>query len=189
MKPMTIGRLSKAADVKVTTIRYYESIGLMGTPDRSESGQRLYGEPSVQRLSFIRHARDLGFPMEAIRDLIELQTMVVSAWASGDSASACDVKPITLFMSDGVVAVFLSKDGALHSLGTWSVNDDTLTMTHNDFPLSGSGQSKEPVNLTILELSETRFITQNADSVERKRVRCPDIEITLGHDHDGHGNH
>mgnify|MGYP001794987060 CR=1 FL=1 len=115
--------------------------------------------------------------------------MVVSAWASGDSASACDVKPITLFMSDGVVAVFLSKDGALHSLGTWSVNDDTLTMTHNDFPLSGSGQSKEPVNLTILELSETRFITQNADSVERKRVRCPDIEITLGHDHDGHGNH
>ncbi|MEO1188613.1 MAG: helix-turn-helix domain-containing protein [Pseudomonadota bacterium] len=74
MKPMTIGRLSKAADVKVTTIRYYESIGLMGAPDRSESGQRLYGEAAVQRLSFIRHARDLGFPMEAIRDLIELQT-------------------------------------------------------------------------------------------------------------------
>lgn len=74
MKPMTIGRLSKAAGVKVTTIRYYESIGLMGTPDRSESGQRQYGDDAVQRLSFIRHARDLGFPMEAIRDLIELQT-------------------------------------------------------------------------------------------------------------------
>ena len=115
--------------------------------------------------------------------------MVVSAWASGDSASACDAKPITLFMSDGVVAVFLSKDGKLHSLGNWSVIDDTLTMTHNDFPLSGSGQAKEPVNLTILELSETRFITQNADGVERKGFRCPDIEITLGHDHDGHGNH
>ena len=65
MKPMTIGRLSKAGGVKVTTIRYYESIGLMGEPDRSESGQRLYGEESVQRLSFIRHARDLGFPMDA----------------------------------------------------------------------------------------------------------------------------
>lgn len=74
MKPMTIGRLSKAAGVKVTTIRYYESIGLMGTPDRSESGQRQYGDDAVQRLSFIRHARDLGFPMEAIRDLIDLQT-------------------------------------------------------------------------------------------------------------------
>ena len=74
MKPMTIGRLSNAASVKVTTIRYYESIGLMGMPDRSESGQRLYGDDAVQRLSFIRHARDLGFPIEAIRDLIELQT-------------------------------------------------------------------------------------------------------------------
>lgn len=73
MKPMTIGRLSKAAGVKVTTIRYYESIGLMGEPDRSESGQRLYGDEAVHRLSFIRHARDLGFPMDAIRDLIRLQ--------------------------------------------------------------------------------------------------------------------
>ncbi|MHA7858300.1 MAG: MerR family transcriptional regulator [Henriciella sp.] len=73
MKPMTIGRLSKAAGVKVTTIRYYESIDLMGEPDRSESGQRLYGDDSVHRLSFIRHARDLGFPMEAVRDLIRLQ--------------------------------------------------------------------------------------------------------------------
>ncbi len=74
MKPITIGRLSKATGVKVTTIRYYESIGVMGEPDRSASGQRLYGDDSVQRLSFIRHARDLGFPMEAIRNLITLQT-------------------------------------------------------------------------------------------------------------------
>ncbi len=74
MKTMTIGRLSKAAGVKVTTIRYYESIELMGEPDRSESGQRLYGTGSVQRLSFIRHARDLGFSMNAIRELIELQS-------------------------------------------------------------------------------------------------------------------
>lgn len=74
MKPMTIGRLSKAANVKITTIRYYESVGLMGTPDRSESGQRRYGSLDVERLSFIRHARELGFPMDDIRTLIELQT-------------------------------------------------------------------------------------------------------------------
>ena len=73
MKQMTIGRLSKAAGVKVTTIRYYESINLMGVPDRSTSGQRLYDDEAVQRLSFIRHARDLGFPIDAIRDLIDLQ--------------------------------------------------------------------------------------------------------------------
>lgn len=85
MKPMTIGRLSKAASVKVTTIRYYESIGLMGMPDRSESGQRLYGDDAVQRLSFIRHARDLGFPIEAIRDLIGLQTEPNGNCAAVDS--------------------------------------------------------------------------------------------------------
>ena len=71
---MTIGRLSKAAEVKVTTIRYYESIGLMADPDRSDSGQRLYGDDAVQRLSFIRHARDLGFAIDAIRELIALQS-------------------------------------------------------------------------------------------------------------------
>jgi DNA-binding transcriptional MerR regulator len=85
LKPITIGRLSKAAGVKVTTIRYYESIGLMGKPDRSESGQRLYGDDAVQKLSFIRHARDLGFPMEAVKELIELQTQPDHDCASVDS--------------------------------------------------------------------------------------------------------
>lgn len=74
MRQMTIGQLSRAGGVKVTTIRYYESIGLMGEPDRSESGQRLYGDDAVHRLSFIRHARDLGFPMDAVRELMKLQT-------------------------------------------------------------------------------------------------------------------
>lgn len=74
MKPLTIGRLSRAANVKVTTIRYYETIGLMGTPDRSASGQRLYEMVDVERLSFIRHARELGFSIDAIKDLIGLQT-------------------------------------------------------------------------------------------------------------------
>ena len=74
MRQMTIGQLSKAGGVKVTTIRYYESIGLMGEPDRSDSGQRLYSDEAVHRLSFIRHARDLGFPMDAVRELMKLQT-------------------------------------------------------------------------------------------------------------------
>lgn len=71
---MTIGRLSKATGVKVTTIRYYESIGLLDEPARSESGQRHYDNDAVQRLSFIRHSRELGFPTDAIRELITLQS-------------------------------------------------------------------------------------------------------------------
>lgn len=85
MKQMTIGRLSKAAGVKVTTIRYYESIELMGDPDRSQSGQRLYGDEAIQRLSFIRHTRELGFPIEAIRDLIDLQAKPSNDCAVVDS--------------------------------------------------------------------------------------------------------
>lgn len=86
-KPMTIGQLSKAAAVKVTTIRYYESIGLMGTPDRSESGQRLYGDDAVERLSFIRHARDLGFAVDSIRHLIALQMTPEAECAAIDAAA------------------------------------------------------------------------------------------------------
>ena len=73
MALMTIGKLSGATAVKVTTIRYYESIGLLDEPQRSASGQRLYAGDSVERLRFIRHARDLGFPVSAVRELISLQ--------------------------------------------------------------------------------------------------------------------
>lgn len=112
--------------------------------------------------------------------------MATGAWASGDTAEACETAPITLLMSDGVVAVFLSKDGDLHSLGSWTTTADTLTMTHNDFPLSGDGQSKAPVELTILELSETRFITRNAKGDIRERIKCNDIKIKTGHDGEPH---
>ena len=113
--------------------------------------------------------------------------LATGTWASGETIEACSEAPISLFMSDGVVAVFVSRDGDLHSLGSWVASDDTLTMTHNDFPLSGDGQSKPPVELAIVELSDTRFVTRNADAEERVRVRCPDIVLALGQD--GHGHH
>jgi len=81
----TIGRLSKRASVKVTTIRYYESIGLMSEPLRSPSGQRQYEECDLERLTFIRHARELGFSVESIRELILLQTMPEDTCASVDT--------------------------------------------------------------------------------------------------------
>ena len=69
---ITIGRVAKAAGCKVQTIRYYEQIGLLSPPPRSEGNQRLYEEGAVERLCFIRHARELGFPLQAVRDLISL---------------------------------------------------------------------------------------------------------------------
>ncbi|QFQ87766.1 MerR family DNA-binding protein [Paracoccus kondratievae] len=68
----SIGRLSAATGVKVPTIRYYEQIGLLPEPERTGGNQRLYTRKMQERLAFIRHARDLGFPLEAIRELLSL---------------------------------------------------------------------------------------------------------------------
>ena len=69
---LTIGKLGASAGVKVPTIRYYEQIGLLPEAERSAGNQRLYSRKALQRLAFIRHARDLGFTLEAIRDLLSL---------------------------------------------------------------------------------------------------------------------
>ncbi len=69
----SIGELSKRTKVEVPTIRYYEEMGLLAAPERTEGNQRRYDMAGLERLSFIKHSRDLGFSIEAISDLIELQ--------------------------------------------------------------------------------------------------------------------
>jgi len=69
---LSIGTLAAQTGAKVQTIRYYERIGLMPEPGRTPGGQRRYGEAELDRLGFIRHARQLGFSLEAIRELLEL---------------------------------------------------------------------------------------------------------------------
>ncbi len=69
---LTIGRVARAADCKVQTIRYYEQIGLLPRPPRSDGNHRLYEPADVDRLLFIRRARELGFALDAIRDLLRL---------------------------------------------------------------------------------------------------------------------
>ena len=69
---LTIGTLSKKTGTKVQTIRYYEQIGLMPEPGRTEGGQRRYDNAQLDRLSFIRHSRQLGFSLDAIRELLDL---------------------------------------------------------------------------------------------------------------------
>ena len=68
----TIGALAKRAATKVQTIRFYEHEGLMPQPLRSDGGQRRYTAGHADRLAFIRHARELGFPLDAIRELLNL---------------------------------------------------------------------------------------------------------------------
>lgn len=69
---MSIGTLSKRTQCQVQTIRYYEQIGLLPSPVRNDGNQRRYGEDAVKRLMLIRHARDFGFSVASVRDLLDL---------------------------------------------------------------------------------------------------------------------
>jgi len=70
--PLTIGGLANTTGVKIETIRYYEKIGMLAEPARNQVGYRQYAPEHVASLNFIRRARELGFPLETIRDLIRL---------------------------------------------------------------------------------------------------------------------
>ena len=70
---LSIGDAARRTMIKVPTIRYYEEIGLLPAPGRSESNRRRYSEDAIRRLTFIRHARELGFEVDTIRELLRLQ--------------------------------------------------------------------------------------------------------------------
>ncbi|MFK4809748.1 helix-turn-helix domain-containing protein [Devosia sp. ZW T5_3] len=83
-----IGKAALRTGVKVPTIRYYEGIGLLRPSDRTESNRRLFGDDEIRRLGFIRHARELGFEIEAIRQLLDLQDRPDRSCASVDAIAA-----------------------------------------------------------------------------------------------------
>lgn len=77
----SIGALAREAGYAVQTLRYFEQIGLMPEAPRTAGGQRRYGVKELRRLLFIRHARDLGFEIDAVRSLLKL---------SGHPDAPCD---------------------------------------------------------------------------------------------------
>ena len=71
-RALTIGRLAAEAGVNLETIRYYERINLLPAPPRTAGNQRIYDPTHRQRLLFIRRARELGFSLDEIRELLRL---------------------------------------------------------------------------------------------------------------------
>jgi Cu(I)-responsive transcriptional regulator len=90
---MKIGELANATTTKVETVRYYEKIGLLPPPARTSANYRAYGSEHLARLSFIRRARDLGFTLEAVRELLTL---------SDDKAQSCEAV-------DGIARIHLTE--------------------------------------------------------------------------------
>lgn len=69
---MKIGEIAAATGVHIETIRYYEREGLVPHPQRTASNYRVYGEEHWKRITFIRRARDLGFSLAQVRELLDL---------------------------------------------------------------------------------------------------------------------
>lgn len=103
---MNIGQAAEASGVSAKMIRYYEQIGLIEPPARSQSGYRVYAEQNVHTLRFVRRARSLGFSVEETGALLAL-------WRDRSRASA-DVKALALKH----VAELEEKAAALQAMAT-----------------------------------------------------------------------
>ena len=90
----SIGQLSRATGVKVTTIRHYEQMGLIAHEGRTEGNQRRYSQAGLDRLAFIRHARELGLSLEAIRTLVGLEGKGGAACAESHAIAEAHLRDI-----------------------------------------------------------------------------------------------
>jgi len=92
VQDLLIGEMSRRTGVHIETIRYYERIGVMPRPKRSEGGHRLYDESQLNRLAFIKRSRDLGF---SLKQVLTLLTLVDSGAMACSEVHALTVNHLT----------------------------------------------------------------------------------------------
>lgn len=91
---LPIGELARRTGVKVPTIRFYEQIGLIAAPPRTEGNQRRYGKAEIDRLNFIRHARELGFEVDHIRELLAMAQEPQASCHQADSIAKAHLREV-----------------------------------------------------------------------------------------------
>jgi DNA-binding transcriptional MerR regulator len=96
MRELGIGDLARIAATKVQTIRYYEEIGLIRASARTEGGHRLFDEKAIERLKFVRHARELGFGIDEIRELLDLSDSPETSCATADKIAQAHLQQIEI---------------------------------------------------------------------------------------------
>lgn len=97
---LTIGELAKATRTTAETVRYYERIGLLPEPARTSGNYRAYSRPHLERLSFIRRARDLGFSLDQIRALLRLADNRGQSCAAVDRIAGLHLKEVDRKIAD-----------------------------------------------------------------------------------------
>ncbi len=91
---MKIGELSRATGTNIETIRYYERIGLLPAPARTEANYRSYGDAHRARLRFVRHSRELGFTIDEIRSLLDLSDHPERDCADADRIASAHLEQV-----------------------------------------------------------------------------------------------
>jgi DNA-binding transcriptional MerR regulator len=99
-RPLTIGDLAGLTDTKVETMRYYERLGLLPAPARTSGNYRSYEPSHVGRLSFVRRARDLGFSLDQVRDLLGLADQKDSSCESVDAIARAHLAEVERKLAD-----------------------------------------------------------------------------------------
>ena len=122
MAGISIGELARRTSVKVPTIRYYEEVGLLPTPARTGGQQRRYGTDAVARLNFIRHTRELGFDVSAVRELLALNEQPDRSCAEVDEITRHHLESIDRRIAQ-LVALRRELEGALEACGRGRVSD------------------------------------------------------------------
>lgn len=123
-----IGQLGQATGTKVTTIRFYEEQGLLREPHRSPSGRRQYGETDRLRLAFIRRSRSLGFPIDAVRELLMLSDDASTSCTAVDTIARAHLADIDQKIAD-LMAMRTELDRVIGSCRQGTVADCKIIET------------------------------------------------------------